>query len=215
MKSVDMISLRALSNEQKVVNAQGQIRKMDDLLASVENDVSSQRREIEQIETDSSTVNRQMKHLSHNMTVVNREMKNNEQELAHLATDLHQDTAELHNKDMLLDMKLTNLEQVSDQVVENLDAVENEVVESRAVLEAELSHAAHAAQQANAKASKSSTELHHFMNVQSRTGKGMTGRINRQNDLLGFLMNQVKKLQNKVNSQERKLKLLEGKKKKH
>lgn len=151
MKSVDMISLRALSNEQKVVNAQGQIRKMDDLLASVENDVSSQRREIEQIETDSSTVNRQMKHLSHNMTVVNREMKNNEQELAHLATDLHQDTAELHNKDMLLDMKLTNLEQVSDQVVENLDAVENEVVESRAVLEAELSHAAQAAQQANAK----------------------------------------------------------------
>ena len=57
-------------------------------------------------------------------------------------------------------------------------------------------------------AQKTQTELAHFMRRQNRNSQTLNGKINRQNDLLAFLMNQVQKLERKLEAETAEKKLL-------
>ena len=106
-------------------------------------------------------------------------------------------------KEQNLEKKVTEIEQASTDFTNMINNVSSDVENHHIAFETGLRTASTSAAYAKQTASQTKNTLEAFMKRANRSSQTLFGKINRQNDLLAFLMNKVQKLEKTLEEQSK------------
>jgi len=201
INDVEAVGLRALKTEDRVLDAQEHLRQLDGMVESIDANVEYQKEKMFAVQAESAGHDHQISNLKQNVTFLDVRAQNNQIELNNFEKKINYKNRIFEKSEKELKEKVNGLEKMSGNFTGQLSEVENVVEKNYVAFEVGLRHAATSAADARQKAQKTQTELAHFMKRQNRNSQALNGKINRQNDLLAFLMNQVQKLERKLQAE--------------
>lgn len=208
INDVEAVGLRSLQTEDRVLDAQEHLRHLDGLMDAIDSNVEYQKEKFILVEAETHEQDLNIHNLNQNVTHLDVELQNNEIGLNNLANTVNYRTRNIMKTESDLKKKVAGIEKMTGNFTGQLGAVSDVVEKNYVAFEVGLRHAATSAADARQKAQKTQTELAHFMRRQNRNSQSLNGKINRQNDLLAFLMNQVQKLERKLEAESAEKKLL-------
>jgi len=106
-------------------------------------------------------------------------------------------------KEKNLEEKVSDIEQASTDFTNMINNVSSDVANHHIAFETGLRTASTSAAYAKQTASQTKNTLDAFMKRSNRSSQTLFGKINRQNDLLAFLMNKVQKLEKTLEEQSK------------
>merc|ERR1712227_661269 len=106
-------------------------------------------------------------------------------------------------KEKNLEEKVSDIQQASTDFTNMINNVSSDVANHHIAFETGLRTASTSAAYAKQTASQTKNALDAFMKRSNRSSQTLFGKINRQNDLLAFLMNKVQKLEKTIEEQSK------------
>lgn len=198
INDVEAVGLRALKTENRVLDAQDHLRQLDSLVDTIDANVEYQKEKFLSVQANSQDHEKAIEEVKFNITDLDHTIQNHNIEMKNFEKKVNYRTNTIYRKEQALTEKVAGIEKLTGNFTGQLESVSNDVEKNYVAFEVGLRHAATSAADARQKAQKTQTELAHFMRKQNRNSQALNGKINRQNDLLAFLMNQVQKLERQL-----------------
>ena len=178
-----------------MINAEDHLGTLDGWVSNIDSALENQHYDLEDTSAKINDTKIELTLVENKVDKLENKSLKNTQNLATFKQHMHQKTNHIVSREMALEATVAKVKEESTNFTNMIGDVTDDVEKHHVAFETGLRTASTSAAYAKQTASQTKNTLDAFMKRTNRSNSALFGKINRQNDLLAFLMNKVQKLE--------------------